>query len=77
VVSEPAMLVRSTGFGFLERSLFCLENPSKTPWISLDFLGFSRPNRAFSMGYTGKTAQDFSSPFSAGVSRPRTGTRQS
>jgi hypothetical protein len=30
---------------------------AKTPvyegWKSLDFLGFSRPNRAFSMGYAG------------------------
>ncbi len=36
----------------------------KTPvfegWISLDFLGFSRPNRDLSMGYTGITAENFS-----------------
>jgi hypothetical protein len=29
------------------------------PWISLDFLGFSRPNRDLSMGYSGQTATKF------------------
>src|ERR1700722_12848525 len=32
-------------------------------WISLDFLGFSRPNRAFSTGYTGFSLENFSSRF--------------
>jgi hypothetical protein len=32
---------------------FGLENPPNEGWIRLDFLGFSRPKRAFSMGYTG------------------------
>jgi hypothetical protein len=32
-------------------------------WISLDFLGFSRANRDFSMGYTDKTEKSFSSRF--------------
>jgi hypothetical protein len=31
-------------------------------WISLDFLGFSRPNRGLSTGYTGKTTKNFSAP---------------
>ena len=34
-------------------------------WISLDFLGFSRPNRDFSMGYTGFSRKNISRPFSA------------
>ena len=29
-------------------------------WISLDFLGFSRPNRDFSMGYAERTSESFS-----------------
>jgi hypothetical protein len=32
-------------------------------WISLDFLGFSRLNRAFSMGYAGFSLDHFSSRF--------------
>jgi hypothetical protein len=34
-------------------------------WKSLDFLGFSRPNRAFSMGYGRFSAKFFSCPFLA------------
>ena len=45
-------------------SLACRRFAAKTPdfggWISLDFLGFSRPNRDFSMGYEDKV---FSSRF--------------
>jgi hypothetical protein len=33
-------------------------------WISLDFLGFSRPNLAFSMGYAGFRWKFFPSGFS-------------
>jgi hypothetical protein len=29
-------------------------------WKSLDFLGFSRPNRAFSMGYAGFSLKEIS-----------------
>jgi hypothetical protein len=36
---------------FLESSGFRSESVFESYWISLDFLGFSRPNRAFSMGY--------------------------
>ena len=32
------------------------------PWISLDFLGFSRPNRDFSMGYAGFSWEEFFGP---------------
>jgi hypothetical protein len=37
--------------GFLGRSPFRREPPSQGDWISLDFLGFSRPNPDFSTGY--------------------------
>jgi hypothetical protein len=41
---------------------------SKTPifegWISLDFLGFSRPNRDFSMGYAAFRGVEFFVPVS-------------
>jgi hypothetical protein len=36
---------------FLGPSRFCPGSPENKAWISLDFLGFSRPNRDFSMGY--------------------------
>jgi hypothetical protein len=45
--------------GFLGFSLFRRETPVFRAWISLDFLGFSRPNRYLSMGYTGKPLKDF------------------
>jgi len=39
------------GLGFLGLWPFRCEDPDYERWISLDFLGFSRPNRYFSMGY--------------------------
>jgi hypothetical protein len=39
--------------GFLGTSPFCREGPNFGGWNFLDFLGFSRPNRAISMDYTG------------------------
>ncbi len=45
------------------------KTPDYEGWICLDFLGFSRPNRALSMSYTGKTAEIFSLAFLLGVSR--------
>src|ERR1700722_8609355 len=35
-------------------------SPLKTGWISLDFLGFSRQNRALSRAYTGISLEFFS-----------------
>jgi hypothetical protein len=35
----------------------------------LDFLGFSRPNRDFSMSYTDKSAKYFRTPFPASGAR--------
>jgi hypothetical protein len=45
-------------FGFLETDRFAAEDPENHSWISLDFLGFSRPNLDFSIGY-----EDFSGSF--------------
>jgi hypothetical protein len=50
--------------GFLGAGPFRCENPENEGLISLDFLGFSRPNRTFSMGYTGKPTKVFSRRFS-------------
>jgi hypothetical protein len=36
------------------------KNPVFEGWKSLDFLGFSRPNRAFSMGYAGFSLKEIS-----------------
>jgi hypothetical protein len=44
----------------LGRELFLVKSPDSRGWICLDFLGFSRPNRDFSMGYADKTRENFS-----------------
>jgi hypothetical protein len=46
--------------GFLWRSPFRGESPSPEAWICLDFLGFSRQNRDFSMGYADFSPNQFS-----------------
>jgi hypothetical protein len=38
---------------------FAAKTPGFRGWICLDFLGFSRPNRDLSMGYTGKIEENF------------------
>jgi hypothetical protein len=38
----------------LGREPFLVKSPDSRGWICLDFLGFSRPNRYFSMGYADK-----------------------
>ena len=48
---RAATLVRSIRLGFLRSWPFRCEAPAYERWIVLDFLGFSRPNRDFSMGY--------------------------
>jgi hypothetical protein len=51
--------------------LFRCEDPDNEGWISLDFLGFSRPNLDFSMGYVGFLAEEnFSRSFAAGAAAP-------
>jgi hypothetical protein len=49
--------------GFLGASPFRPEDPHL---LLLVFLGFSRPNRDFSMGYAGFLRENFSRAFSAG-----------
>jgi hypothetical protein len=44
----------------LARRHFAAKTPIFDYWISLDFLGFSRQNRYFSMGYGGLTREEFS-----------------
>ena len=55
--------VRRPGLGFLGTSHLGAETPGFGGWISLDFLGFSRPNLDLSMGYAGFSSENFSSPF--------------
>jgi hypothetical protein len=45
--------------GFLGASPFRRKSPDLEHWISLEILGFSRPNRYFSMGYVGFSRADF------------------
>jgi hypothetical protein len=42
---------------------FAVKTPGYDRWISLGFLGFSRPKRDFSMVYAGKTVENFFSRF--------------
>jgi hypothetical protein len=46
--------------GFLGPGRFAAKALDSERWISLDFLGFSRPNRAFSMGYAAFSRDNFS-----------------
>jgi hypothetical protein len=62
------MLAGSIPFGFSWLAAFSLRKTRLFDrWISLDFLGFSRPNRDFSMGYAGFSLENFSSRFLLGV----------
>ena len=54
---------------FLDGRGFVLESPENKAWISLDFLGFSRPNRDFSMRYADKSTKIFSYAFLASGAR--------
>jgi hypothetical protein len=56
-------LIRLAGLDFLGAARFGAKTPDYVVWISLDFLGFSRPNRDLSMGYAGFYAKNFSSRF--------------
>jgi hypothetical protein len=49
----------SVRLDFLGAWSFFSEDPDYVGWISLDFLGFSRQNRDFSMGYAGKSVKSF------------------
>jgi hypothetical protein len=54
---------------FLADRCFGAKTSLSSYWISLDFLGFSRPNRDFSMGYADFTAKKFSQPLSRALRR--------
>jgi hypothetical protein len=54
-------------------SRFAAKTPSDGGWISLDFLGFSRQNRAFSMGYAGFSAEKFFARLSPALRGAATG----
>jgi hypothetical protein len=45
---------------FLAHGHFAAKTPDNAYWISLDFLGFSRPNRELSMGYAAFIGKNFS-----------------
>jgi hypothetical protein len=53
----------SVRLGFLGRAPFCFKDHVYEDWISLDFLGFSRPNRDLSISYTRFSAEKFFSSF--------------
>jgi hypothetical protein len=55
----------------LDRDRFVAKTTANACWISFDFLGFSRANRDFSMGYTDFSSKEFSSPFICGVGTAR------
>jgi hypothetical protein len=55
----PAASVGRSVWFFLARAPFAAKAPANEGWIYFDFLGFSRPNRAFSMSYTGKSTKTF------------------
>src|SRR5271163_2141911 len=55
---------------FLARGCFAAKTPDHVGWISLDFLGFSRPNRDFSMGYAGFSGKNFSRALCGGGRAP-------
>jgi hypothetical protein len=65
--------VRRPGLDFLGSHRFAAKTPDYEGWISLDFLGFPRPNRDFSMGYTRFSAKIFSRAFvvAKGLSKRR------
>jgi hypothetical protein len=51
---------------FLGSRPFRYKGPDSEGWISLDFLGFSRPNLYLSMGYAGFRGKQISRAFSLG-----------
>jgi hypothetical protein len=60
---------RPVGLGFLGASQSRCESAIHSYLILLDFLGFSRSKRAFSIGYGEKRIKDFSRCLSRAVSR--------
>jgi hypothetical protein len=63
--------------GFLGPRRFAVKIPVYEGWISLDFLGFSRQNLDFSMGYERKALENISRalpPGGAALKWERAGT---
>jgi hypothetical protein len=56
--------------GFLGPRPFRSERPALVGWILLDFLGFSRPNLDFSMGYADFCRKNISRAFSVAIAAP-------
>jgi hypothetical protein len=54
----------------LARGRFAAKTPAYERWISLDFLGFSRPNRDFPMGCAAFSGKNFSPSLSAATETP-------
>jgi hypothetical protein len=50
-------MANSVDLGFLGSSRFAAKTPVNAYWVSLDFLGFSRPDLDLSMGYTHISAE--------------------
>jgi hypothetical protein len=60
---------RTIHLGFLGPWPFRCENPVHEGWIVLDFLGFSRSNQDFSMGYAARNTETFFSALFPSVER--------
>jgi hypothetical protein len=67
---RPALRVQSVCLGFLGSRPFRRKAHAYQGWISLDFLGFSRPNQDFSMGYATFRRKNISRAFSAAGEAP-------
>jgi hypothetical protein len=54
--AAPPALIEPLVWNFLPPRCSAAKSLPKSPWIFLDFLGFSRPNHVFSMGYPASRA---------------------
>jgi hypothetical protein len=64
-------------FGFSWPRPFRCEAPADVCWLVLDFLGFSRANRDFSMGYEARSGEIFFSRFFPSNSQRHDGSLRS
>ena len=71
--SRPRRWAGRSVWVFLAAGHFAAKTPADACWIVLDFLGFSRPNLEFSMGYEAFSGKSFSLSLSAGAERRGTG----
>jgi hypothetical protein len=62
---------------FLARGLLAAKAPVFEGWKSLNFLGFSRPNLAFSMGYAGFSLKEISRALLQATAERGAGGKQS